>query len=194
MTRPVQELHKLLVAHAYEYRAEPFTLKSGEKSHQYVDCRRVLLEPDGRELASKLICAMIELKYADIDGIAGIPLGACPLIDQVSADLGLSAVYVRMDSAQHGTHGLIEYGWRLHKDHPARVVVLEDVTTTGGAVRRAVDILRQAKMRNGLGFEVRGAISIVDRGRGAVNELREVGIELASLYTLDQLAPPMSEI
>jgi orotate phosphoribosyltransferase len=156
------DLLELLARHAYTYREPPFILASGQESNHYIDCRPVLLDPDARHQAARLMSAVIDLYYPHVEGVAGAVLGAVPLVDAVGTRLKLPAVYVRPAAKGHGTKQSVEVAFSLRsgKAVPRRLIILEDVLTTGGTVRKTAELLREK------GFAVGGGVCLVDRSEG----------------------------
>lgn len=152
------ELLGLLAMHAYEYREEPFVLKSGRKSHHYVDCRRVLLHPRGRELAGLMVSLYHAELWAGARGIAGVALGGLPFAGAVADRLARPLVYVRPEPKIHGHGQQVEAAFSLNKG--AEVLLVEDVVTTGGSTIAAIMALDAA------GFPTRAVIALVDREEG----------------------------
>jgi orotate phosphoribosyltransferase len=165
------------------YRHGQFTLASGRTSHHYVNCKPVSLSGVGLALLGSLLLDPVE---PDAVAVAGLTLGADPLVSAVAlqaalAGRSLDALIVRKEAKGHGT------GAWLEGPLPAagsRITVLEDVVTSGGSALKAVDQLRQA------GYVVQRVVAIVDRQEGGAEALRAAGLELHSLYLLEELAGP----
>jgi orotate phosphoribosyltransferase len=158
-----------------------FKLASGGQSAVFFDMKMTLLTPDGLDLASRLLLELLDGE--PVDAVAGLVLGACPLVDGVCLlslearpEAPIRALYVRKEPKDHGTTKLIEgevqAGWR--------VVVLEDVTTEGGSSLKAVEQCRQA------GCTVDTVLTVVDRQGGARERMKQSGVELRALYTMDE--------
>jgi orotate phosphoribosyltransferase len=161
-----EALRLLLKEHAYRYREAPFKLKSGIESNHYVDCRPVIMHPFGAKLAGELLSDVIYELIPKVDIIAGVVLGAVPLVDEVvTRDFALQGAargkaYVRPGAKGHGTQSLVELDFmsRLQQAvRPLTAVLLEDVWTTGGSARKAKETLKNE------GIEVLGTIALVDR-------------------------------
>jgi len=149
-----------------------FELSHGGTSDYYVD--KYLFETDPRCLS------LIAAAFADrLDGekLAGVALGAVPLVAVTSAETGRPYVIARKQAKEYGTGNRIE--GRL--DEGERVVVLEDIATTGQSALDAVAALREA------GAVVDRVLVVVDRGEGASELLAEHGVELDALLTADDL-------
>ena len=162
----------------YAYRRGEFTLSSGKTSEHYVNCKPVTLTGRGLTLTS-----MMMLEHVETPVVAGLTLGADPLVSGVAVcsalDMRLlNALIVRKEPKGHGTGAWIE-GPLLPKG--TKVTVLEDVVTTGGSSIKAVEKLRDA------GYVVDRIVTIVDRKEGGEDAIKEAGLELRSLFTIDDL-------
>lgn len=159
-----------------------FRLSGGATSDYYIDCRRVTLTPKGAHIIGRLFCELAESLNAT--AVAGLTLGADPLIiatglASYAEDRPIKMAIVRKESKTHGLQRRIEGPPLKPSD---RVLVLEDVTTTGGSVLTAVRAIREE-----YGCEVVGAASVVDRMEGAEKLLNENGIKFFSLFKKDEL-------
>ncbi len=160
------------------YRKGEFTLSSGKKSEHYINFKPVTLTGRGWTLTSLLM-----LKEVETDVVGGLTLGADPLVSGVSLVSALdgrmvNALIVRKEPKGHGTGAWIE---GLLPPEGTKVTVLEDVVTTGGSAIKAAEKLR------GAGYVVDRVVSIVDRQEGGKDAMMEAGVELYSLFTLDEL-------
>ena len=173
-----EELLKLLKDNAYK--KGEFKLSSGKTSEHYVNCKPVTLSGRGLTLTS-----LSMLMYVDTPYVAGLTLGADPLVSGVSLVSALdnkmvNGLIVRKEAKGHGTQAWIE--GPLPKEG-TKITVLEDVITTGGSAIKAVEKLRD------VGYEVKRGVSIVDRQENgeAHTAMKEAGLELISLYKLKDL-------
>jgi orotate phosphoribosyltransferase len=174
-----QRLLQLLAERAYRH--GNFTLASGRTSNHYVNCKPVSLSGEGLALLS---ARMLELVEAEAVAVAGLTLGADPLVSGVAqaaalAGRPLDALIVRKEAKGHGT------GAWLEGPLPAagsRITVLEDVVTTGGSSLKAVHQLREA------GYTVERVVTIVDRQEGGLEAMGAAGLELRSLFLLEEVA------
>ena len=162
----------------FAYKKGEFTLSSGKKSDHYVNCKPVTLTGRGLTLTSLLM-----LKEVETDYVAGLTLGADPLVSGVSLVSALdgrmvNALIVRKEPKGHGTEAWIE---GLLPPKGTKVTVLEDVVTTGGSAIKAVEKLREA------GYVVDRVVSIVDRQAGGKDAMIEAKLELRSLFQLPEL-------
>jgi orotate phosphoribosyltransferase len=174
-----QVLLQLLAKRAYRHGS--FTLASGRTSNHYVNCKPVSLSGQGLALLS---AQMLELVEAGAAAVAGLTLGADPLVSGVAqaaalAGRNLDALIVRKEAKGHGT------GAWLEGPLPApgsRITVLEDVVTTGGSSLKAVHQLREA------GYVVERVVTIVDRQEGGQAAMEAAGLDLRSLFLLEEVA------
>ena len=159
-----------------------FTLASGRESTIYVDARLTTMSPEGLSLIGPLALATIRAAGWTPDAIGGLTLGADPVSYAVSYASALAgepvrAFTVRKEAKQHGTGKLIEGPYRAGD----RVVVIEDVITTGGSAQRAIEALRAA------GGVVLGVLAVVDREEGGREALEQGGIAVLALATLGEI-------
>lgn len=150
-----------------------FILASGKKSNYFVNIKRASTNPRVLREIGKAMAP-----YVNDCKIAGMALGAVPLAVAVALETGQPFVMVRKEPKDHGTKELIE-GEVAPGD---KFVIVEDVATTGGSTLQVVSALR------GKGANVAKAIVVVDRQEGAKEMLVEHGIELVSLFTVQDLA------
>ncbi len=154
-------------------------LSSGKESNFYFDMKMTMLHPDAVDLLSELICDRIEAIKPDYVG--GLELGAVPLIAPVISSankrgLRTFGFLVRKRPKDHGTKKVLE---GVEDLAGKTVVVLEDVTTTGGSAMDAVRAVQDA------GGRVALVLSIVDRCEGAVEFYAEQKLPFASLFSAD---------
>ena len=179
---PEEQRSRLLsLLAALAYRHGQFTLASGRTSDHYVNCKPVSLSGEGLALLGRLLLPLVEPAAA---AVAGLTLGADPLVSAVAlqaalAGRALDALIVRKEAKGHGTGAWLEGPLPAEG---ALLTVLEDVVTSGGSALKAVNQLRQA------GYQVRRVVAIVDRQEGGEAALTEAGLELRSLFLLDEVA------
>jgi orotate phosphoribosyltransferase len=152
-----------------------FTLRSGKKSDFFIDCKQSILTGPGHVWAGQLMLETIALHFPEARAVAGVELGGCPLASAVSLMSavaegfhGLDALYVRKTKKDHGTGNLVEGKSDLKKG--AKVILLEDVVTTGGSSLDAVKALQNE------GFEVLGVVALVDRNEGAAEAFKAASV------------------
>lgn len=159
------------------YREGRVVLASGKESDFFIDCKQTVLTARGHQLVAELVLDGIRHLH-DLHAVAGVALGGCPLASAVSLTSALRgrslhALYVRKEAKDHGTRRLIEGPFRPGM----RVVLLEDVITTGGSTLQAIATLREA------GVDVVAVAVLVDRLEGGVEAVRAAGVEVVTLYT-----------
>ena len=173
-----EEVLELLKKDAYK--KGEFKLSSGKTSEHYVNCKPVTLTGRGLTLIS-----MMMLEHIKTDVVAGLTLGADPLVSGVSLVSALdgrlvNALIVRKEPKGHGTQAWIE---GLLPRERTNITVLEDVITTGGSAIKAVEKLRDA------GYVVNRVVSIIDRQEDGEADaaMKEANLELISIFKLDEL-------
>jgi orotate phosphoribosyltransferase len=155
------------------------TLASGRKSDFYFNLKPTMLDPEGAALLAEL--SLEALKEDKVDYIGGLEMGAVPIagaIAQLSWLKGnpISAFFVRKKPKEHGARLAVEGLTKGESLQGKRIVIVEDVTTTGGSAIKAVDAVKDA------GGEVVLVFTMVDRDEGATEAFREAGIPFRSLY------------
>ena len=150
----------------------PFTWASGWKSPFYCDNRKTLSFPDLRSFVKIELCHLIQQHFPEADAVAGVATGAIAQGALVADELGLPFCYVRSKAKDHGMQNLIEG----QVAEGAKVVVVEDLISTGGSSLKAVEALRQA------GVEVVGMVASYTYGFPVAEEaFREAGVRLLTL-------------
>jgi orotate phosphoribosyltransferase len=152
-----------------------FTLASGKKSKYYIDIKKASTDPKTLKLIARQ--AAFRIKQMDVSVIAGVELGGVPLATAVSMETELPLLIVRKAVKDYGTKSRF-VGDVKPED---RLVMLEDVTTSGSSVRNAIEVVRET------GAKVKYVISVVDRGEGAIENLKEAGTELIPLVSASDL-------
>jgi orotate phosphoribosyltransferase len=182
-----EKLRSLLATRSFKRdEVRGFLLASGIRSRIYFNLKTTMLHPEGAAECGRGLLSLVQ--QLDADYIAGLEMGAVPLLSVVSAlssDAAkpLPAVFVRKKPKDHGTSLMIEGLDELGGDRLAgkRVVLIDDVATSGGSILLAADQISAA------GGEVRDAIVIVDRQQGADAKLAARGIALHTLFTAADL-------
>jgi orotate phosphoribosyltransferase len=152
--------------------SKPFTWASGWKSPIYCDNRVTLSYPATRDYIKEAFRTTIQKHFESPDLIAGVATGAIAQGALVADIMALPFVYVRPSAKEHGRQNLIE--GRLQAGQ--KVVVVEDLISTGGSSLKAVEALREA------GAEVLGMVAIFSYGfEQAAENFREAGVELHTL-------------
>ncbi len=149
-----------------------FKLASGRTSSVYLNLKPTMLDPDGARLIGAALAGKAQALGADYVG--GLEMGAVPLVAvtaAMSAVAGkpIKAVFVRKQAKDHGTQSLVEGLAEGESLKGKNVVVVEDVTTTGGSSLKAVAALRSA------GATVKHVVTVVDREEGATEAFAAEG-------------------
>ncbi len=159
-------------------------LVSGRTSSFYFNMKPTVLDPAGGHLIAKLVLEALRDANVTADALGGLEMGAVPIAAVVAAQSHVEgqpipAFFVRKQPKDHGTQNLIE---GLGPDEGLagrRVVIVEDVTTTGGSSLKAADAVKAA------GGTVVHIVTIVDREEGATEAFAAAGIGFTALLTLD---------
>src|SRR4051794_444363 len=147
-----QELLSLLAAKSF--RLGEFKLSSGGSSDYYIDCRTTTLDARGAQLTGQVFLEEIQKRGWDPQAIGGLTMGADPIVVSVSIASGkINGFLVRKAEKQHGTGQRIE-GFRKKG---AKVVIVDDVCTTGASTIQAIEAARDA------GFEIVGVLCLLER-------------------------------
>jgi len=172
MQEAKEELGRRLMEAAY--RQGDFTLRSGRKSNYIIDKYAFETRPELlREIAEELAAMLPE----NVKRLAGVELGAVPLVTAVALETGLPFVIVRKGSKGHG----LDRPFEGELGTGERVVLVEDVCTTGGAALRAVEVLKEA------GVEDLSVVAVVDRQEGAEDAFRQANVPFRALFTRESL-------
>jgi orotate phosphoribosyltransferase len=182
-----EELVELLARRSA--RLGEFTLASGAQSNFYIDARMTAMSPEGLNLIGPL--GIVELKKAEWkpDSVGGLTLGADPVAyaiayASVSAGTPIRAFTVRKEAKGHGTGKIIE--GPFHSSD--RVVVIEDVITTGGSALKAISAIENA------GATVIGVLSLVDREEGGRERIEGEGYTVRSLARAEEIIARMQQV
>jgi orotate phosphoribosyltransferase len=173
------------------YREGDFTLASGKKSSFYIDMKATTLSSQGAHLIGRLAYDVIA-RYATsrfggvsgIGGVGGLTLGADPIATAVSLaayaqGTDWPAFIVRKETKDHGTGRYVE--GRENLKPGAKVIVLEDVVTTGGSSVKAIERLRAE------GYDPVAVFTVVDREEGGEKALRAQGLEFLRVLSLSKI-------
>ena len=171
------------------FKTGDFTLASGKKSNVYVDCRLITLDGAANVEVSKQFVMLLKEKLGHLPAfVGGVTSGADPIVTGVinTAEWvwheGMRGFFVRKETKDHGTKKQIEG----HCPPGSKVVIFDDVATTGGSSQIAVDAVKA------VGVEVLAVCVIVDREEGAKQRFADQGIPLYSLVTLKELQTNLS--
>lgn len=150
-----------------------FTLASGQTSDVYIDVKRAWTDPRRLDLLARALAHRV----GSTDSLAGMELGAVPLVVATALRTGHPYVVLRKSTKEHGTRQAFEG----NISPGLRVLLIEDVTTTGGSTLRSVEIVR------GAGGVVDRVLVVVDRESGAAARLAAAGVRVEPLVTLSEL-------
>ena len=169
------------------YQEGDFVLSSGARSSYYINGKEVTLHPQGALAIGRLLLNMLP---SDTQAVAGLTLGADPIVSAVSVVSALEnrpipALIVRKEAKGHGTKAYIE-GPSLPLS--AKVIVLEDVVTTGRSAMKAVTRLRDA------GYTVDRVISLVDREQGGAEYYQSVDLQFESVFSITDIQKRYKQI
>ncbi|MDH3974370.1 MAG: orotate phosphoribosyltransferase [Deltaproteobacteria bacterium] len=172
-----ERLLNILREKSYEKRE--VTLASGRKSDFYIDCKQTTLDAEGAYLTGKLMYEIINRLDEKIEGAGGLTLGADPIATAVSiasyqAGKPLPAFIIRKEPKGHGTGQWLEGTKNLRKG--SKVVIVEDVVTTGGSSLKAVKRAEQSGLNAAL------ILALVDRCEGGRENIEKEGYKLKSLF------------
>ncbi len=154
-----------------------FTLASGKKSKYYVDIKKASTNPRVLKLIALRISDVLKRRSIRTDYVGGVALGGVPVATAVSLETGLPLLMVRKEAKEYGTKGQIVG----EPEHGKMVVLVEDVTTTGGSVLKAIQTLKDE------GLLIRYVIVVVDREEGASGALADADVELIPLVRISEL-------
>lgn len=155
MSTARQELLEMLARKSF--RLGNFQLSSGGTSDYYIDCRATTLDARGAQLVGEVFLDQIREQGWEADAIGGLTMGADPIVVAVAVTSGkMHGFLVRKSEKQHGT------GQRIEGFHGkgARVVIVDDVCTTGSSTVQAIEAARE------FGFEIMGVMCLVERQDG----------------------------
>lgn len=171
-------LKSLLLEKSYEER--DVVLASGERSNFYFDGKQTSLTAEGSYLLGELFFEKIQTLDVKIAAVGGPTLGADPLVTAVSLTsflkkVPIPAFIIRKEPKGHGTQAWIEGSKNLKTAD--RVMILEDVVTTGGSSLKACQKARD------FGLNVYGILAVIDREQGGADKIRQAGYYFDALFT-----------
>lgn len=188
--KPVAErdaLLRFLQRLSYQHRPKGFTLKSGRASKHYVDVRLTAVHPLGAKHIGAVLYDTVRRVYPN--AVAGVALGGVPLAVAISIesaknpDAMLPTIIVRKKAKGHGAdNGSLLVGQQNLPTAANKVVLVEDVATTGGSILRAAEALVSE------GFQIAMVLALVDRQEGAREAIEGAGYPFTSIYTLSDVA------
>jgi orotate phosphoribosyltransferase len=168
-----------------------FVLASGRRSSLYIDCRLTTMSPEGQLLIGREGLATLRGTGWGVDAVGGLTLGADPIAYAIAHASALAweqgsgqlvrGLTVRKEPKQHGTGKRVEGPFHAGD----RVVVVEDVITTGGSALKAVEAIREA------GGVVMGVLALVDREEGGREALEQAGLKVVPMVRGSELLAHM---
>jgi orotate phosphoribosyltransferase len=150
-----------------------FVLTSGALSDYYIDIKKASTEPK----ILKLIAQEMSSHTKGYDLLAGMELGAVPLVVALALETDIPYVIIRKEKREHGTGKQIEGGEVKGKS----VLIIEDVTTSGASVVKSIQILRENNA------EVEKVLVVVDRESGAREKLQKLEVKFIPLVTVSEI-------
>ncbi len=158
-----------------------FTLASGKTSDFYVDVRNTALDSQGARLVGEAVLAALQ---PEVQAVGGLTLGADPVACSAAAlstvvGRPVNAFIIRKEPKGHGRGGFLAGGDLVPEG--TKVCIVEDTTTTGGSLLKAVDRALEA------GLDVVQCLTVVDRQEGAAERLAARGLRLQALVTREDL-------
>ncbi|MFA4700405.1 orotate phosphoribosyltransferase [Pyrococcus kukulkanii] len=154
-----------------------FILTSGKESNYYIDIKKLITNPRALKIIARLIAKKANELGLQYDKVAGPELGAVPIATALALETEKPLLIVRKKKKEYGTGKQIEGEVRPGD----KVLLVEDVTTTGGSVLRAAKILKEN------GAEVVGIFVVVDREEGAKENINKEGYYLYPLIVVSEL-------
>jgi orotate phosphoribosyltransferase len=152
-----------------------FRLASGQASNYFFDLKKTAFDPEGAALLADLLFERI--REEDVDCVGGLETGAIPIVSAVCRrswpEKPVKGFFVRKAGKGHGTDKMVDG----HLERGARVILFEDVTTTGGSVMQAV---REARAQ---GCDIVKIVAVVDRQEGARQHFAAEGLRFEALFT-----------
>lgn len=184
LTTMKKRLIELVIERTFKFSEEPvFKLASGQMSNYYFNCKPTTLSPEGMYLVGHLLYNLVESRRSwKISAVGGLTLGADPIANAISYTSyikgnPLESFVVRKEPKKHGTMLWIE--GQVGKGD--RVLIVEDVITTGGSTIKAVERAREC------GLEVQGVVVLIDRQEGGRQKVEELGLPVLTLLTKEEV-------
>jgi orotate phosphoribosyltransferase len=177
-----EKLRQLLQSRSYRYSPDkPFKLVSGRISPYYIDCRPVTHSAQGLFLIGEIGWEI--LRGREVDAVGGLTMGADPMAHAIALTSylkgkAINAFSVRKAAKQHGAGGLV-----VGEVKPGdRVVILEDVVTTGGSTLKAIAAAQE------FGLQVLGVLILVDRQEGGKEAIAASIPQVEAIFTLEDFS------
>ncbi|MEN6373517.1 MAG: orotate phosphoribosyltransferase [Smithella sp.] len=176
-----ERLGEIILERSFKYSENPpFTLASGRKSNYYFNCKPTTLDPEGMNLIGAVIFDIV--KESDITAAGGLTLGADPIANALSVisyqkGKPIKSFIVRKDVKDHGTKSAIEGSVKAGD----RVLIIDDVITTGGSTITAIEQARKA------GLIVDRVITLIDREEGGRENIQKHVENIQSILTRTEI-------
>ncbi|HWD07519.1 MAG TPA: orotate phosphoribosyltransferase [Actinomycetota bacterium] len=174
MTATWEAAVEVLRTKGLERRAQAFQLVSGEWSHDYVDCKRALAQGSDLATVAQAVLDLVASEGIDFDAVGGLTMGADPIAHAVAVLSGKRWFSVRKTPKKHGRQRLLE-GAEL--DGTTRVLLVDDIVTTGGSILDALDAIEE------IGAPIALAVTLCDRGETGRPRLEARGVRYRPLMT-----------
>jgi orotate phosphoribosyltransferase len=174
---PLSVFERYVCRNGYQHRDQPFTLKSGRTSHEYLDLRAVLQMPTGFYLAGNRLFDLFCCSAWEADAFAAVATGGILPAAGLMVRAAVPMLIAHAAKA-HGTGGSVS-GPLLRPR--SRVIIVEDVVTTGGSVLAAAESLKAE------GYRPFACLAVADREEGGAEAIRAAGLVFAALTTLAQI-------
>jgi orotate phosphoribosyltransferase len=179
-----KRLIDLVIERTFKFTEKPtFKLASGKMSSYYFNCKPTTLNPEGMYLIGQLMCDLIENRRSwKVTAVGGLTLGADPVANAIAytsymkGNL-LESFVVRKEPKKHGTMLWVE--GQVGKGD--RVLIVEDVITTGGSTLKAI------KRAEKCGLRVQGVLVFIDRQEGGREKVEAMGLPVRSLLTKEEI-------
>jgi len=180
-----ERLHAIIKEKSYRF-GEEMTLASGKRSRHYFNMKPTMLDPEGAFIIATLMLEKIKTfegsfdAQGPFDAIGGLELGAVPIASAIAPishinGTPIQAFLIRKKAKDHGTQSLIEGLQDNQTLSGKNIIIVEDVTTTGGSAIKAIKAVREE------GATVQNVITILDREEGANEAFAKADIKLTSL-------------
>lgn len=182
---PRERLLRLFVERSFQ--EGDFVLASGRQSRFYIDCRTTTMHAEGQVLLGEVGADAIEAAGLEPDVIGGLTMGADPIAYAIAGETWrrgrpVHAFSVRKRPKRHGTGRRIEGCF----EQGARVIVVEDVITTGGSALQACEAVQQE------GGTVLAVLAAVDRQEGGREAIEDIGLDVITLFGVDEFQAYLS--
>ena len=173
-------LKQLIIEKALVVSREPIRLSSGVDSDHYYNIKMILGDPEGLKLIGILMLETINKEFGYVKSIGGLEMGAIPISIAISRESyeveNFHSFFVRKEPKKHGL------GLSIEGDIIEPVAVVDDVITTGDSVIKAIEALRMK------GVQMKGVVSIIDRGGGKLHLEQERKLKHISLFVDEDFA------